>query len=314
MWALAIPLALLLLLVCTFLFLLFKNWTAALIAFSFFLVLNIWSETFPLHVSYFLGSEEGKDLKVLSYNIHSRDSHYANVEDDIISFLLKEDADVVFLSECYTKEAHVLDSVLKEKYLVGYELGNISMEKLYSKWPVDSIEVVKVDTTNAKCQQLFSKKSELRRHFKYSLIYKMHLFTGKNTLTLVCCHLESSHVHGDSLSVGEYKSALEDAYTVRALEADAIYESLIREPYSMIVMGDLNDISGSYALRRIQNLGLYDAWWKGGAGYGRTFHEGKLNFRLDHILYSKDFFSLKRVNVVDNNNSDHNALTASFNY
>jgi len=265
-----------------------------------------------LHISYFFSSEKGKDLKVLSYNVHSRDSNYTNVEDDIISFLMKEDADVVFLSECYTNEAHVLDSVLKEKYRVGYDLGNSSMEKLYSKWPMDSIEVVKVDTTNAKCQQLFSRKPELRGHFKHPLIYKTHLFAGKDTLTLVCCHLESSHVHGDTLSVSEYKSALDGAYTVRSLEADAIYESLSKEPHPMIVMGDLNDISGSYALRRIQSLGLYDARWKGGAGYGRTFHEGKLNFRLDHILYSKDFFSLKRVNVVDDDKSDHNALTASF--
>ena len=314
MCVLVIPFALLLLLVCAFLFLLFKKWKAALIVFSFFLVLNIWSETCPLHISYFLGSEKGKDLKVLSYNVHSTDSNYVNVEDDIISFLMKEDADVVLLSECYTREAHVLDSVLKERYRVGYDLGNISMEKLYSKWPVDSIEVLKVDTTNAECQQLFSRKPELRGHFKHPLIYKTHLFAGKDTLTLVCCHLESSHVHGDSLSVGEYKSALEDAYTVRGLEADAIYESLSKEAYPMIVMGDLNDISGSYALRRIQSLGLYDAWWKGGAGYGRTFHEGKLNFRLDHILYSKDFFSLKQVNVVDDDKSDHNALTASFRF
>jgi hypothetical protein len=218
------------------------------------------------------------------------------------------------LSECYTNEAHVLDSVLKEKYRVSYNLGNISMEKLYCRWPVDSIEVVKVDTTNSKCQQLFSRKPELRGHFKYSLIYKTHPFTGKDTLTLVCCHLESSHIHGDSLSVSDYKSALDDAYTIRDLEADAIYESLSKEAYPMIVMGDLNDISSSYALRRIQSLGLYDAWWKGGAGYGRTFHEGYINFRLDHILYSKDFFSLKRVNVVDDDKSDHNALTASFRF
>ena len=74
MWALAIPFALLLLLVCAFLFVLFKKWKAALIVFSLFLVLNIWSETYPLHISYFLGSEKGKDLKVLSYNIHSKDS------------------------------------------------------------------------------------------------------------------------------------------------------------------------------------------------------------------------------------------------
>lgn len=279
-----------------------------------FLVFNILSETLPLNVGFFFSNDKSVDLKVLTYNVHSRDSNFVNVEKNILQQVLNENADVVYLAECYTKEAHYLDSVLKKRYPVSYNMGVLTMDKLYSRWSIDTIETLKVDTLSEKYQKVVSARPELRSHFKYSMIYKTHVFADKDTLTLICCHLESSNVYGDSLSVSEYKSALDDAYTIRGLEADAIYESLSKESYPMIAMGDFNDISGSYTLRRIQSAGLRDAWWTGGIGYGRTFHQGHLSFRLDHILYSPKHLKPLKVKVIDNNNSDHNALTASFRF
>lgn len=77
-------------------------------------------------------------------------------------------------------------------------------------------------------------------------------------------------------------------------------------------MGDLNDISGSYAIRRIQKAGLADAWWEGGCGYGSTFHDGLIRLRIDHILYPKGKLELKGISIIDNDMSDHNALVAGF--
>lgn len=85
-------------------------------------------------------------------------------------------------------------------------------------------------------------------------------------------------------------------------------------------MEDMNGISGSYTLRRIEAAGLLrhgsaeltDAWWKGGFGYGTTYHDHGLRPRLDHTLYDEHRLQLTDVKVIDTDASDHNALSAGF--
>lgn len=87
-------------------------------------------------------------------------------------------------------------------------------------------------------------------------------------------------------------------------------------------MGDMNDISGSYTLRRIESVellrhgsaGLTDAWWKGGFGYGTTYHDHSLRLRLDYILYDEDRLTLTDVKEIDTDASDHNALVGGFRF
>ena len=105
---------------------------------------------------------------------------------------------------------------------------------------------------------------------------------------------------------------LKTGYHRRALEADIIHDAITNEKYPTIVVGDMNDISGSYTLRHIESAGMADAWWKGGFGYGTTYHDHGLRLRLNHILYDEDRLKLTDVNVIDTDASDHNALSAGF--
>ena len=116
------------------------------------------------------------------------------------------------------------------------------------------------------------------------------------------CHLSSSNNH------------IKKGFENRAKEADAIYESIINEQYPVIVMGDLNDVPGSYAVERIKEAGLKDAWWMNGLGYGVTFREKWLRLRLDHILYQQNKLKLQYVKAIDSELSDHNALVAGFTF
>ena len=50
-----------------------------------------------------------------------------------------------------------------------------------------------------------------------------------------------------------------------------------------IVMGDMNDVSGSPCMKVFANAGLRDTWWDGGFGYGATIHEPVL-YRIDHVM------------------------------
>jgi endonuclease/exonuclease/phosphatase (EEP) superfamily protein YafD len=173
---------------------------------------------------------------------------------------------------------------IKNGYIRYYLSGTNSV--FYSKHAVDSI--AGIHTMGAKRRK--------------SLNNRVHFFLDKDTLTIVGCHLSSSNHH------------VRMGYQKRKHEADAIYESIKDEKFPVIVMGDLNDISGSYAVERIKEAGLKDAWWKRGFGYGATFHDEWLRLRLDHILYQDDKLDLQYVKVIESNLSDHNALVAGFTF
>ena len=137
---------------------------------------------------------------------------------------------------------------------------------------------------------------------KYARNNIIHIFLPKDTLSIVGCHLSSSR-----------KDFLE-GLRHRKQESDSIYKSVIKENHPIIVMGDMNDISGSYTINHLKDAGLKDAWWEGGCGYGATYHDGWLRLRVDHVLFDNKRLELREVKVIDNDLSDHNALIARFNF
>ena len=222
------------------------------------------------------------DLKVLCYNVRSLDSFYGLNQLHIAESILKESPDIVFICEYFLSKSKKLDSLLSKVYKRNYESGTICV--FYSKYEMDSIMEVFPSWYG-------------RRH---SQTVKTHVFRGKDTLTLIGCHLSSSHHH------------IKEGYLKRRKEANTLYEHIKKELYPVIVLGDLNDIPGSYTLYKIMKVGLSNAWWEGGCGYGTTFHDGWLRLRLDHILYPKDKLELKSIKIIDSDLSDHNALIAGF--
>lgn len=168
---------------------------------------------------------------------------------------------------------------------------------VFSRWPIDSISSIKLP------------------YIGHS-IYRVLVRHPQQPIVIYCCHLTSNLLMLSSDKWG----GLKEGYRNRTLEADAIYEALQHESYPVIVMGDMNDISSSYTLRRIESVGtlrhgsagLTDAWWKGGFGYGTTYHDHGLRLRLDHILYDEDRLTLSDVKVIDTDASDHNALVGGF--
>lgn len=154
----------------------------------------------------------------------------------------------------------------------------------YSKYETDSIVGINTNTSRG-----------VRSHNN-----RIRILHPKGMVTIVGCHLSSSRKD----IIGGVRN--------RALEADSIYNALSDDNNTIIVMGDLNDVSGSYTISRIKELGLSDAWWEGGCGYGTTFRTGCLKLRLDHILFDKRRLKLNNVKVLESNLSDHNALIVDF--
>lgn len=272
----------LLLLVMSVVLLIQKRWKLGVLALIFVFILNAVSETFPTYLC--KNNDARADFKVLCYNVRSSDSLFFQRQKMMAESLIAESADVFFLCEFSMWRGQLLDSIMTDKghYNRYYKSGTDCI--YYSKYPIDSIRPVYSNPI----------------HPKRTLTNRVNVMVENDTITIVGCHLSSGRNH------------FMEAYDERCKEADSIYAYLQDVKNPIIVMGDMNDISGSYAINRIKSVGLVDAWWKGGNGYGTTFHGKGLRLRIDHILYQESRLKLQNVKVIDSDLSDHNALVAEF--
>ena len=141
-----------------------------------------------------------------------------------------------------------------------------------------------------------------------------------DTIDLYGCHFASNNynerserqsiedIH-DQVSFFNYIKNIQTSGNRRKIEAETIVHDMSQSSHHAIVLGDMNDVGGSDAIRALEAAGLTDAWQEGGLGYGATIHT-PLPYRIDHILYNEGLV-LKGVKVIDTSDiSDHNALVA----
>ena len=250
--------------------------------FAVLLVLNYVTESIPIR--FVSDAPSHSDFSVMCYNVKCSDEDYQENQSDIANEIIAESPDVVFLCEFNRSVSKGLDSLMREwgRYKSYYKSGTNCI--FYSKYDIDSIAGIDTETSSG----------------KKALNNRVHVTTMNGMVTIVGCHLSSSRK--------DFWSGKKN----RAKEVDSIYQGIKEETYPVIMMGDMNDVSGSYAINRLKEAGLKDAWWEGGCGYGATFHGKGLRLRIDHILYDYEGIELTGVKVIDSDLSDHNALIARF--
>lgn len=244
--------------------------------------LNYVTESIPIRFS--SNTAVDSDISVLCYNVKCSDDGFKINQTAIANEIIAEWPDVVFLCELNRSVGRGLDSLMTQRggYKSYYRSGANCI--FYSKFDIDSI--VGIDTGTSKG--------------KKALNNSVHVVTPKGRVTIVGCHLSSS------------RKDFWEGRNKRAREADSIFDFCMNEKPPLIVIGDMNDVSGSYPINRIKDAGLKDVWWEGGCGFGATFHSGLLRLRIDHILYDNDRLKLVDVKVLESDLSDHNALMARF--
>ncbi len=259
-----------------------RKWWLVSVLFALLLVVNYITETVPSLISFVTTPES--DFSVLCYNVRCSDEAYQTNQIGIANELLAKLPDIIFLCEFNRSVSKRLDSIMIKQggYKSFYRSGANCI--FYSKYDIDSIAGIDTGTSNG----------------KKALNNMVHVITPKGIVSIVGCHLSSS------------RKNLWDGRMNRKREADSIYQIIVDEERPAIVMGDLNDLSCSRPVKRIEEAGLKDAWWEGGYGYGATYHDGWLRLRVDHILYDSKGLELVDVKVIDNDLSDHNALMAKF--
>lgn len=266
-----------------------RRWVISGLLLCIIVALNAYTECFAFGC---VNKDTKSDIKVMCFNVHLLNDSSEARACCISNIIVEEDPDFVFLTEYYGSSSDSLLNAMLAHYPYydkSNRWDNNCGDVFFSRWSIDTTENIKP-------------------RLSYGSMYRVQLSHEKDTLAIYCCHLSSNLL---DFSPNKW-DALQKGYEERAKEADILYDALAREPYPAIVMGDMNDISGSYTLRRIEAAGLADAWWKGGFGYGTTYHDHGLRLRLDHILYDEDRLTLSDVKVIDTDASDHNALVGGF--
>lgn len=240
------------------------------------------------------------DLKVLTWNIHCSSKADNLTQKEIADLILKENADFIQLNEFTIDSCLVVDSILSKHYLYKVDVNakEITGDIFYSKRPLSESGKFNADFPNA----IYSK-----------------LYLDNDSVYILGCHLVGNNNEGqieiddaDSLrrvkTFGEY---YRNAQEKRKENAHFLKKAIKESSLPMIVMGDMNDFNHSAPMDSLKDVGMRNAWWEGGFGYGATYHEGWLRLRIDHIYYN-DKLKLKGVKVVETDLSDHNILVASF--
>lgn len=294
MLILLIPILIPLLFLLGIIFLIRRSLVAGAIFLFAAILINLYSQTFPFHPSYFVKTSQNNErqISILSYNIKYNGDYLRHNTDNysaIITFLQQQNADILVLPESRLNSTSKslrkkLDSIYPYSLGSGYDDNEFYVETyVFSRYPISNV-----------------------RQYGKHYIYEMDISISEVfKIKLVACHLASNQSHS-SLNKGEgLLKNIRKGNKTRITEAKMICDSLRNYNGPIVIAGDLNDISGSKSLKILQNsLSLNDAWWKAGFGYGPTSLSKHLYFRLDHILFSHHFKATS-IEIPKEDFSDH---------
>lgn len=236
--------------------------------------------SFNSQMSYFLGGSKKQVQKNQSKIIH---------------FLNQENVDILCLQEVRRD----IEQRLNYKYKSIYEFNHI-----YSKYEI----------INAK-EFVFKEISSNQSCFADILIHN-------DTLRIYNLHLESLHLERESKKmISDWESEQEFPFkdktqkisnkinlaTKKRVEQTMdIVSSIQNCPYPTIVCGDFNEVAQSYIYKKL-SLGHNDAFIESGKGFGATFRQLFIPFRIDYILVDK-IWSAFNFEVLKEKISDHQAI------
>lgn len=322
---LVVPIVIVVSVAAAIILLLLKCWLLGIAVLVLALILNWWSETFALNC--FRQKMGQYDFRVLTYNINRAHEISVNkgTTEELVDFILGQKADIILLQE-YNAELYPLiqEKLAREyTYVIGVDATS-RFKSVFSRFPIESCEQLMVDTNTTEYETFQNRFYSKNQHAGNEVlpICKMIIHIGNHKLQLFNCHLMSNNYSVVIRNYRKKKKSIVDVllpvlhrmdfgYKARELQVK-VMSSQIEKKYPSLLCGDFNDIGGSSCIRRLQRSRMVDAWWEKGYGYGATFHGMGLRFRLDHILYSKDFLVLRKIYVPYSNLSDHSPLLGDF--
>ncbi len=236
-------------------------------------------------------------LKVMTFNTHAFrgvDNSKELIDSNMNQFLSlvdEEQPDVMTLQEYAGRNGKLLltDSLMERGYIYqasGHRTGSITGNVIFSKLPIVATDRIK----------------------NSSIVYA-DLLRGKDTLRLICVHLnsygldDSDHKQIHDISHGNVDSTTGRSTYRKFRETILSHEEEfgLLEPYFtehrhyIIVAGDYNDPPSSYFYQKCRKY-LKDSYCEAGQGFSTTYHGSftkNVNatfpaFRIDMVLHSPD--------------------------
>lgn len=240
-------------------------------------------------------------LSVITYNTHRMGMFRKPRENEVIRYLLQQDADLVCLQEV---------EVYKDKqYLTLAELK----QAFGQQYPYSYFDFAVYNERRQFGNVVFSKyplihKQTIRYPSRANISSRCDVVAGNDTLRLITNHLESNRFGRDDFE--EMKQKYSVAHAARVEQAKCVRAEMDRSPYPLLVVGDFNDLPVSATYWHIRRWDMRDAFLSTSWGrYGATLVKGIFAVRIDYILCSRSIQPVEcRVDKVEG--SDHYPLRA----
>lgn len=303
---LGLPILLIVNLLIMIMWLIVWRWRFALISLA--AIILSWGgirTVFPINIiSHADKAKQNNSLRVLTFNVMNFGPYNPNNHKPSMSmrYILDQDADVVLLQEGsqernYLKlsNTEMMAAELEKKY--PYHSNGRHDLLILSKYPYTVVK----DTSLKNGPE--SIKSNDGEYQYYARSYDLELPNGKQ-LRIVNLHLHSTGLadedkelylkitNNDLGSKEDFRNVKHSLYNklsitflFHAHESKVIRDFLDRSPKNIILCGDFNDTPASYCYRTILGDDMSDAFVDCGLGIKPTFHDNRMYFKIDHIMY-----------------------------
>lgn len=249
-------------------------------------------------------STEEKGINIVSFNVQEYfggDNNLNQIEHmtKVLNYISELSPDIICLQESNNnKVKNQLDS---KKINLPEHFIKMGGHIIISKFPIINNKLHKFEgTTNQICHADIIIKSDTIRIFDCHL--QSYYFNKKDISYLDSISFETRDKSIDNIVV--YARKLKQGFIKRSEQALKLRELIDDSPYPVIVCGDFNDTPVSYTYNVVIGNDLNDAFVESGVGIGNTYNGKFPSFRIDYILYSKDF-KVYNFNIDNVDFSDH---------
>ena len=244
-------------------------------------------------------------ITVLTWNTARMDYKHKPADNEVLQFLLFQDADVVCLQE--------VDVYKDAKYLTLPDVR----ETLRTQYPYSYLDFSVYNKRHQYGTMVWSKyplihKQSIHYETQGNLSNRCDIVVGRDTIRLINNHLESYKLASEDLKeVERIEAKWKRAISLRNAQAQVVRREIESSPYPVVVVGDFNSVVLSYAYWHISR-GLHDAWnethyfWE----WGATYEYNGIGLRIDYILCS-DPLKPTTCSVQEISVSDHKPVVST---
>lgn len=255
-------------------------------------------------------------ITILTWNTARFGNFQKPAENEVLRYLVSQDADVVCLQE--------VDVYKDDRYLT---LADVR-QAMRAKYPYSYLDFAIYDKRHQFGTMIFSKyplinKKSIHYRTKGNISNRCDIVVGADTIRLINNHLESySFEHSDFAEIEKnrnydgliatlkrLKAKWSRAVPLRNEQARVVRQEIDASPYRTVVVGDFNATPLSYAYWEISK-GMHDAWrsvhpWS----WGATCEHLGFGVRIDYILSSETLVPV-RCEIPEVSGSDHKPVVA----